>query len=176
MRCPAEVYQNSNRKYAGSPQELIYSAIATRNVNGSGQISWQAQQLFITTSLAGWSVGLKSTALELIEVWFARLRPVFCAPITARSKPMRPTNPKAPSAVDAPSAPLRLLKLESGINGLRPLAPRRVPSIYSVSALSRLRSALQTVTVFCVWQLFARSSLQLPNAKAKSAGLSDFLI
>jgi hypothetical protein len=83
MRCPAEVYQNSNRKYAGSPQELIYSAMATRNVNGSGQISWQAQQLFITTSLAGWSVGLKSTALELIEVWFARLLLGWIDPTTA---------------------------------------------------------------------------------------------
>jgi hypothetical protein len=83
MRCPAEIYQNSNRKYGGSPQELIYPGMATRNVNGSGQISWQAQQLFITTSLAGWSVGLKISAQELLEVWFARLLLGWVDPTTA---------------------------------------------------------------------------------------------
>jgi hypothetical protein len=84
---------------------------------------------------------------------------------------MKPTNPKAPSPMDALSATLRLFKLESGINGLRPVATRRVPSIYSVSPLSRLRYALQTVTVFCVCQLFARSSLQLSNAKTTRPAL-----
>jgi putative transposase len=73
MRCPAQVYQNSSRQYAGAPQELIYPGMARRHVKGSGQISWEGQELFITTSLAGWSVGLKITAQELIEVWFGRL-------------------------------------------------------------------------------------------------------
>jgi hypothetical protein len=52
------------------------------------------------------------------------------------------------------SATLRLLKVESGINGCLPTA--WVPSIYSVSPLSRLRSALEKVSVFCAWKLFAR--------------------
>ncbi len=84
MRCPAEVYQASSRKYQGSPQELIYPDMATRSVNRSGQISWQAQPLFITTSLAGWSLGLKTTAEKLIEVWFARLLLGWIDPTTDR--------------------------------------------------------------------------------------------
>jgi hypothetical protein len=32
MRCPAELYQASSRKYTGSPQELIYPTMATRSV------------------------------------------------------------------------------------------------------------------------------------------------
>src|SRR6266404_1915214 len=52
------------------------------------------------------------------------------------------------------SAALCLLKVESGINGCLPTA--WVPSIYSVSPLSRLRSALEKVSVFCAWKLFAR--------------------
>lgn len=83
MRCPAEIYQASSRKYTASPPELIYPAMATRNVKASGQISWQGQELFITTSLAGWSVGLKITAQELIEVWFARLLLGWIDPTTA---------------------------------------------------------------------------------------------
>ena len=73
MRCPAEVYQASSRKYAGSPQELIYPAMARRNVKATGYICWQGREFFITRSLAGWSVGLKISTQELIEVWFARL-------------------------------------------------------------------------------------------------------
>jgi hypothetical protein len=47
--------------------------MATRNLKRRGKISWQGQEFFITTSLAGWSVGLKVTAQEPIEIWFGRL-------------------------------------------------------------------------------------------------------
>ena len=83
MRCPAELYQASSRKYTGSPQELIYPTMATRSVRPNGQISWQAQEFFISNSLAGWSVGLKLTAQELIEVWFGRLLLGWIEPSTA---------------------------------------------------------------------------------------------
>src|SRR5215471_573634 len=62
-----------------------------------------------------------------------------------------------------PSASLRLFKAESGINGFLPAS--RVPSIYSVSALSRLRSALEEVTVFCVCSCTLVPRVQPPNAK-----------
>src|ERR1700740_677642 len=68
------------------------------------------------------------------------------------------------------SATLRLFKVECGINGLLPTS--WVPSIYSVSRLSRLRYALEEVTVFCVRQPFARSSLGQPYAKRKRVILS----
>src|SRR6266566_9283594 len=51
------------------------------------------------------------------------------------------------------SATLRLFKVESGINGLLPTS--WVPSIYSVSRLSRLRSALGS---YCILRSIALSS------------------
>jgi transposase InsO family protein len=83
MRTPGELYQPSSRQYQGSPDELIYPQMATRNVNRCGQISWQKQDLFISCSLAGWSLGLKSTPEGLIEVWFARLLLGWIDPSTA---------------------------------------------------------------------------------------------
>jgi hypothetical protein len=83
MRCPAQLYQASSRKYIPSPQELIYPAMATRSVRANGQISWQAQEFFISNSLAGCSVGLKLTAQELIEIWFGRLLLGWIEPSTA---------------------------------------------------------------------------------------------
>ena len=38
-----------------------------------GQMSWENELYFLSTSLAGWSVGLKDTPESRIEVWFARL-------------------------------------------------------------------------------------------------------
>jgi transposase InsO family protein len=73
MRCPGEVYQNSTRHYQGTPQELIYPGMAQRRVDKNGYMSWQDQRLFLSGSLAGWSVGLKAAGGEFIEVWFAKL-------------------------------------------------------------------------------------------------------
>src|SRR5262249_5895985 len=67
--------------------------------------------------------------------------------------------------LQAPSATLRLVKLEAGINALRPGAARRVPSIYSVSLLSRLRFALKRSLYFAFGScsLVLRSSSQTQN-------------
>jgi hypothetical protein len=73
MRCPGEVYQNSTRSFAGTPQGLIYPGTAARQVDKNGSLSWQNQKLFLSRSLAGWSVGLKNAGGHFIEVWFARL-------------------------------------------------------------------------------------------------------
>ena len=73
MRCPGEVYQNSTRPYQGTPQELIYPGMAARQVDKNGSMCWQDQKLFLSRSLAGWSVGLKNAGGQFIEVWFARL-------------------------------------------------------------------------------------------------------
>ena len=73
MRCPGEVYQNSTRSFAATPQELIYPGMAARQVDKNGHMSWQNQKLFLSRSLAGWSVGLKNSTGQFIEVWFARL-------------------------------------------------------------------------------------------------------
>jgi transposase InsO family protein len=73
MRCPGEVYQNSTRSFEGTPQELIYPGMAARHVDKNGSMSWQEQKLFLSRSLAGWTVGLKNRGGQFIEVWFARL-------------------------------------------------------------------------------------------------------
>ena len=72
MRTPAEVYIVSERKYEGTPEALEYHAMGSRKVNGCGKINWQGQRYFLSTSLAGWNVGMQS-ANELINVWFGRL-------------------------------------------------------------------------------------------------------
>jgi hypothetical protein len=45
----------------------------TRRVNHTGTINWASEQLFVSSSLAGWSVGLKPVEHQQLEVWFARL-------------------------------------------------------------------------------------------------------
>jgi hypothetical protein len=42
-------------------------------VSAKGTIKVDGQRLFLSTSLAGWSVGLKPSAEDLLEVWFGRL-------------------------------------------------------------------------------------------------------
>jgi hypothetical protein len=73
MRCPGEVYIRSARKYEGSPEDLDYPQMCTRRVSASGAIRIDQVQLFLSSSLAGWSVGLKPIAQDLMEVWFGRL-------------------------------------------------------------------------------------------------------
>jgi putative transposase len=73
MRCPGEVYRVSERKYEGTPEDLDYPQMCSRRVTPEGLISLDGRALFLSTSLAGWSVGLKPVAEELMEVWFGRL-------------------------------------------------------------------------------------------------------
>jgi transposase InsO family protein len=73
MKFPAEVYQNSPRRYQGTPEDLDYPGLDTRKVSQHGDIKWERTPLFITTSLAGWSVGLKPAERGLLEAWFGNL-------------------------------------------------------------------------------------------------------
>jgi hypothetical protein len=73
MRCPGEVYSASERKYEGTPEDLDYPQMCSRRVCQHGTIRLEGERLFLSTSLAGWSVGLKPIATELMEVWFGRL-------------------------------------------------------------------------------------------------------
>jgi len=86
MRCPGELYHNSNRKYAGSIDELLYESMVSRQVNQNGQIRWKEQSLFLSQSLTGWNVGLKSTENGAIEVWFAQLLLGHIDPLTLSFK------------------------------------------------------------------------------------------
>jgi putative transposase len=73
MKCPAQVYQKSARNYDGTPEDLDYPGMDCRRVSQAGRIKWRRTIPFITTSLAGWSVGLKAQADGSQEVYFGRL-------------------------------------------------------------------------------------------------------
>ncbi len=47
--------------------------MCSRPVSPKGLISLEGQPLFLSTSLGGWSVGLKPIAEDVMEVWFGRL-------------------------------------------------------------------------------------------------------
>ena len=47
--------------------------MATRLVDKNGKLSWKDQRVFLSSSLAGWHVGLQGTEKGQLEVWFARL-------------------------------------------------------------------------------------------------------
>ncbi len=51
---------------------LEYPGMDARRVLSTGKISWGGSRYFITTSLAGWSVGLKHLAEGRLEVRFGR--------------------------------------------------------------------------------------------------------
>src|SRR6516162_668040 len=67
MRCPGELYHNSTRKYLGGVQELLYDDMIVRRVNDSGHIRFKGQSLFISQSLSGWNLGLKSTQKQKLQ-------------------------------------------------------------------------------------------------------------
>jgi len=73
MRCPAELYRDSNRPYRAAEVQLSYPGMATRLVDKNGKLSWKNQKVFLTVSLAGWQVGLQSSEKGQLEIWFGRL-------------------------------------------------------------------------------------------------------
>ena len=93
MRCPGEVYQKSQRLYEGSPEDLEYPG-CTHDEWDPKEGSCGGLPLFITTSLAGWSVGLKPMENGRLEVWLAACcwagliprRRASCGRISARRK------------------------------------------------------------------------------------------
>ncbi len=73
MRTPSEIYHASARPYEGTPEDLEYPQMCPRRVSASGTIRIERLQLFLSTSLAGWSVGLKPMAKDRFEAWFGGL-------------------------------------------------------------------------------------------------------
>jgi putative transposase len=73
MKCPAQVYCQSNRPYEGTPEDLEYKAMESRKVAKWGSISWGHRNVFISGALAGWSVGLEPSREGNHNVWFGRL-------------------------------------------------------------------------------------------------------
>ena len=95
MRCPAELYRNSDRRYSPTEVQLSYPGMATRLVDKNGKLSWKDQRVFLTSSLAGWQVGLQGTEKGQLEVWFGRLLLGHLDPLNA-SFLRTDLNPKTP--------------------------------------------------------------------------------
>lgn len=74
LKCPSEFYRASQRKYGGSPEDLSYPGMERRKVKQVGDIIWAGVRIFISSALAGWSVGLKPSTPGLYEVYFGRLK------------------------------------------------------------------------------------------------------
>lgn len=73
MKRPAEIYRTSERPYTGTPDDLTYARMETRKVHSRGYISMGEQRVFLSSALAGWSVGVEPVKGEISNVWFGRL-------------------------------------------------------------------------------------------------------
>lgn len=74
MRCPAEVYEASRRRYEGTPDELDYGGMERRRIEKKiGWLSYRKHRVLISAALGGWDVGLSPRADGLVEVWFSKL-------------------------------------------------------------------------------------------------------
>lgn len=73
MKFPSDLFKASERRYEGTLEDLDYPGMASRKVGNRERIKWENQIFFISSSLVGWSVGLKQTQSHLLEVWFANL-------------------------------------------------------------------------------------------------------
>jgi putative transposase len=73
MRCPAELFQKSERPFDGTPEDLEYGTMRHKKVQKEGIISFGREWVFISGALAGWSVGLEPTGPARWNVWFGRL-------------------------------------------------------------------------------------------------------
>lgn len=73
MKRPAELYQSSPRKFEGTAEDLTYPKMEPRRVSQIGTIRYEKHRIFISTALAGWSVGLEPCGGRKFNVHFAQL-------------------------------------------------------------------------------------------------------
>jgi len=75
MRMPGEVYKNSSRSYDDSLEDIEYpQSYLERKVSPNGIITLYCKKYFLSNSLAGWTVGLKSKDSSSMDIWFDQLR------------------------------------------------------------------------------------------------------
>lgn len=92
MKTPAQVYQFSEKKYTGTPEDLIYQGMAARKVQKRGVIGWSGHPIFISFALQGWSVGVQPKDERHCDVWFGQL---LLGQIDASAASFEPAQPKA---------------------------------------------------------------------------------
>ena len=73
-RFPAELYRRSPRPLPVAPVRIDYGpGFFVRKVTPNGTIKWTGHVIQITTTLAGWEVGLRQVSADRLEVWFNHL-------------------------------------------------------------------------------------------------------
>src|ERR1700736_5151829 len=82
-------------KKSAAQVQLSYPGMVSRQVDKNGKLSWKDQRVFLTSSLAGWQVGLQGTEKGQLEVWFGRLLLGHLDPLNA-SFLRTDLNPKTP--------------------------------------------------------------------------------
>ena len=95
MKMPAEVYVPSKKKWEGTPDQLDYEGLMTRRVMSTGHICFETLQIFLSTALHGWDMGLKPLRDGTLEVYFARLLLGHLHPETAGFSPILPASPES---------------------------------------------------------------------------------
>ena len=105
MATPAECYEPSTRRFEGTPEELDYQGQETRRVQSKGTIKLRRELIAISTSLAGWDVGLGEREENRIELWFANLLLGHLHTDTLSFNPAMPPPGRAPSLGRFRSAP-----------------------------------------------------------------------
>ena len=73
-RTPSEVYEASQRVYEGTPDDLEYEWKETRKVAQPGTIGVNRYYVFLSTALAGWTVGLEEKSPGWQTVYFSNLQ------------------------------------------------------------------------------------------------------
>lgn len=74
-RRPAELYQNSDRKFPNKLPPIEYpSNYLVRKVGHSGEITWEGRDIFISESLRGEYVGLIEVDNGIWEVYFSKMK------------------------------------------------------------------------------------------------------
>jgi len=73
MKRPAELYQPSALKFVGTPEDVRYPKMEPRRVKSTGHIHYGKHSIFISSALAGWSVGLEACEQGKFNVHFGRL-------------------------------------------------------------------------------------------------------
>lgn len=124
MATPAECYQPSTRIYEGTPEELDYQGMETRRVQNGGTIRMRGEPILISTSLAGWDVGLGEREAERIELWFANLMLGHLHTDTLSFKAAQPVRRGGAAGASAASATLQRPKHR----GMHPSKPSPTPS------------------------------------------------
>jgi transposase InsO family protein len=102
MKCPHDIYSASKRRYEGTPEDLQYDGMDQRRVHKTGYITYQSRRVPLSKALAGWSVGLKPSGDERLNVWFARL---LLGEVDLRTAALTRATSAAPPAATGPEAP-----------------------------------------------------------------------